>query len=175
MGAQHTSVPRWPTSDPGLDRTGRAYAVVSFGAAAAPIADGWRGQLHELGRPVWHHHAGSATEDAAEDALTALRAYLATSTVGLRLMVAGPQAEVLLAYSEARGGGVLDCEIVAVVTDDSRRRVKCLHCGTISAGDVAVEQLLACDGCGRTLFVYYHVSRTDAVFMGFQADAEEMP
>ena len=27
MGAVHTSVPRWPTTDPGVDRSGRAFAI----------------------------------------------------------------------------------------------------------------------------------------------------
>ena len=171
MAAEHTSVPRWPRSDPGVDRTGRAYAVVSFGAAAAQIADGWHRELDALARPVWRHQPSSATEQT----LAALCAHLATATVGLRLMVAGPQAEVLRVYSEATSAGVLDCEIVVMVTEESRRRVRCLHCFEISQADVATGQLLMCDGCGRELFVYHHVSRRDAVYMGFMADAEEMP
>jgi dimethylamine monooxygenase subunit C len=167
---RHTSVPRWPTSDPGVDHTGRAYAVMSFGPAASRIAAGWRREVRELGRPVWTYRGESATEPV----LSALRGQLATATVGWRLMVAGPQADVLRVHGEARLGGALDSEVVVVVTDDAHRRVWCSHCGATSGADVATGEVLDCAGCGRSLLVYHHVSRRAAAYLGFMVDAEEL-
>ncbi|MGP4046106.1 dimethylamine monooxygenase subunit DmmA family protein [Streptomyces sp. 2A115] len=171
MGASHTSVPRWPTVAPELDRTGRSYAVLTFGSAASVLASAWRSALETLERPVWSRHG----EQADADCLTGLREQIATATVGWRLLLAGPQSEVLAAYSEAVRGGVLDAEITVMVTDSAHRRVWCAHCETKTTAEVALGAEAACAGCGRSLFVYHHVSRLHAAHLGFMTDAEEVP
>lgn len=171
MGLQHTSVPRWPTSDPGLDRPGRAYAVMTFGPAAAALGALWRSELTVLGRAVWSWDGEAATEAG----LGALREQIGSATVGWRLLLAGPQPEVLLAYAESVRGGVLDAEITAVVTDTARRRVWCSHCRATTVAEVALGAETDCAGCGRSLLVYHHVSRRHAAHLGFMTDAEELP
>ncbi|WP_411152526.1 dimethylamine monooxygenase subunit DmmA family protein [Streptomyces sp. A30] len=171
MGIQHTSVPRWPTADPGVDRTGRTYAVMSFGTAADTVAADWRGALAGLRRPVWTWHG----ESADGDALALLRGQIDDATVGWRLMLAGPQADVLRAHAEALRGGVLESEITVVVTEDARRRVWCVHCGATTVAEADLGDVVSCTGCGCSLFVYHHVSRLSAAHLGFMADAEERP
>ncbi|WP_210583176.1 dimethylamine monooxygenase subunit DmmA family protein [Streptomyces sp. GESEQ-35] len=171
MGAQHTSVPRWPTVAPELDRTGRAYAVLTFGPAASVLAAAWQSALETLGRPVWSRH----DEQATADCLAELRAQISAATVGWRLLLAGPQSEVLAAYSEAVRGGVLDAEITVVVTETEHRRVWCAHCESTTSAEVMLGAEVPCAGCGRSLFVYHHVSRLHAAHLGFMTDAEEVP
>ncbi len=171
MGLKHSSVPRWPTADPGLDRSGNAYAVMTFGPAATALGAAWRGELAALGRAVWSWHGDAATGVG----LAGLREQIASATVGWRLLLAGSEPEVLLAYAEAVAGGVLDAEITVVVTDTARRRVWCSHCRTTTVAEVALGAQTDCAGCGRSLLVYHHVSRRHAAHLGFMADAEELP
>lgn len=168
MGSAHTSVPRWPTSDPGLDRTGRSYAILSFGPDARPTAEEWHRQVADLDRPVWAWHGDSADEVLAE-----LAQRVEAAWVGWRLMLAGPQADVLAARAVATRGGLLDAEITLVVTDDRHRRVWCSHCDTTTLAEVATGDVTGCSGCGRSLLVYHHVSRRNAAYLGFMVDAEE--
>ncbi|MER5184083.1 dimethylamine monooxygenase subunit DmmA family protein [Streptomyces sp. NPDC002896] len=170
MGLQHTSVPRWPTEDPGVDRTGQAYAVMSFGPDAAPVAAGWESELRSLGRPVWSWHG----EEAGDGCLAELRGQVESATVGWRLMLAGPQCDVLRAHAEALAGGVLEAEITVLVTDAARTRVWCAHCGATTLADAAIGETAGCSGCGRSLYVYHHVSRRSGTHLGFQVDAEEL-
>jgi dimethylamine monooxygenase subunit C len=171
MGAAHTSVPRWPTTDPGVDRTGRAFAIMAFGPGAAPVAERWHREVARLGRPVWVRRV----EGADDAVLTELDERVAAARVGWRLMLAGPQADVLAAYAVATRAGFLAAEIAVLVTDDRHRRVWCAHCDTTSLAEVATGDVTPCAGCGRSLLVYHHVSRRSAAYLGFMADAEERP
>jgi hypothetical protein len=169
MGAAHTSVPRWPRTDPGVDRAGRAFAIMAFGPDAAPVGEHWHREVARLGRPVWLRRV----ERADETALGELDEQLDAARVGWRLMLAGPQADVLAAYAGATRAGVLAAEIAVLVTDDRHRRVWCAHCDTTSVADVATGEVTPCHGCGRSLLVYHHVSRRSAAYLGFMVDAEE--
>lgn len=162
MGAGHTSVPRWPRTDPGVDETGRGYAVMAFGAVAAVAAGEWCRRIAVLGRPARVRRA----ESADEEALRVLGRWLAEASVGWRLMLAGPQADVLRAHAVALDGAALDAEMRILVTDDRRRRVWCAHCAATTEADVRPDQHLPCTGCGRTLVVHAHVSRSRAAYLG---------
>ena len=153
-------MPRWPTTDPGVDETGRSYTVLAFGAA--PVADRWVGRIAALGRPLRlrHHHR------ADDDALRELAADLERATVGWRLLLAGPEIDVLRAHAVALEGGALDAEVTILVTDDRRRRVRCAHCTATTEADVRPDERVRCAGCGRTLVVHAHVSRVRAASRG---------
>ncbi|SHN75061.1 dimethylamine monooxygenase subunit DmmA family protein [Cryptosporangium aurantiacum] len=154
----HSSVPRWPRTDPGVDETGRAYAVLAFGADAERVAARWRERLAVLGRPVRAWSGERATETVLSD----LADQVGAATVGWRLMLAGPQADVLRARAVALAGGAVDAEVTVLVTDDRLRRVWCAHCETTTeAADDVV-----CAGCGRDLVVHAHVSRHRAAYLG---------
>jgi hypothetical protein len=152
MGSAHSSVPRWPTGDRGIDPAGRSFAVLAFDEAAATVAAIWCEEIQALDAPLWY----------AEDA-SALEEQLAGATVGWRLMLAGPQADVLAARSLAVEHGAIDAEITIVVTDDRERRVRCAHC-TTSTRTAAAR--VHCAGCGRALDVHEHVSRRHAAYLG---------
>lgn len=169
MGVDHTSVPRWSTSVPSADLSGRSYAVMTFSDACLPAARRWWREL--TGRPVWTWH-GSRADD---EALAALREQIAEASVGWRLLLAGPEHDVLKARSEAVRAGVLDAEITVTVSASGRRRVWCAHCGHETEAAVDIGARTGCTGCGRSLLVHHHVSRRHAAYLGFQADAEEVP
>lgn len=160
------SVPRWPTAgadpEPGVDENGRAYAVTAFGADAVPVAERWRARIATLGRPVRLRRF----DRASDEALAALAGQLRDATVGWRLMLAGPEADVLRAHAVARDAGALDAELTLWITGDDRRRVWCAHCATTSDADVRPGDTVPCAGCGRTLVVHEHVSRRRAAYLG---------
>jgi hypothetical protein len=165
MGDGHTSVPRWPTTDPGVDESGRAYAVMGFGAGAAGIAAGWCERIRSLARPLWVRRSDRA-DDAALDALAER---LRTATVGWRVLLAGPEVDVLRAHAVALRGGALDAEVRILVTDDRRRRVWCAHCAATTEADVRPDEQVPCAGCGRLLVVHRHVSRLRAAYLGSES------
>ncbi|GAA4960854.1 dimethylamine monooxygenase subunit DmmA family protein [Kineococcus glutinatus] len=169
-----TSVPAWPTTAPDVDELGRAFAVLSVGEEAHAVADRWCERLVELGRPVLRHRAaapagpyGAAVRWADRQARGA--------RAGWRFCVVGPEDEVLLACAAVRAHGAIDAEITAHAVSTARRRVLCTHCRTTTTTTAPVGGTCPCAGCGRTLLVYHHVSRRHAGYMGFAADAEEIP
>ena len=74
---------------------------------------------------------GAAREVVPLDhALEALAGQVETAKVGWRLMLAGPEIDVLRACAVAHDGGALASEIGVAVVESPRRRVWCVHCGT---------------------------------------------
>ncbi|MGY1593057.1 dimethylamine monooxygenase subunit DmmA family protein [Geodermatophilus sp. SYSU D00708] len=169
MGTEHTSVPRWPAADPGVDPAARSLTLFGFGAAGVDAVRRWLGQVPAR-TPVVATTTGAA--DAA--VLAELARRVAASTVGWRLMLAGPEADVLAARAVALDGGLLDAEVRTLVTGTERKRVFCPHCRATTEADVPVGGETGCTGCGRRLFVYWHVSRRAGSYLGFMADAEEV-
>ncbi|PRC42834.1 hypothetical protein C6A85_000000108455 [Mycobacterium sp. ITM-2017-0098] len=169
-----TSVPDWATTPttPPADTTGRYWTVIAFGDAGAEVARGWNVEIASTGREsgVVVHELGA---DDAERARDALLADLADARVGWRLMMAGPASACLRLRGEAVAAGVGDDETTVASTDVGQRLVQCVHCRTVTAATVELEQVIPCAGCGRNLLVYYHVSRRQGVHLGFMADAEE--
>jgi len=144
---------------------------MSFGDSAVDAAARWCRELGDAGLPVraWHELA------ATGEVLAELRAQVAMATVGWRLMLVGPESDVMQARAVAASGGALDAEITLLVHDETYRRVWCSHCGDTTTAAVAVGDVVACVGCGHSLSVYHHVSRRNACYLGFMADAEELP
>ncbi|MGY1753689.1 dimethylamine monooxygenase subunit DmmA family protein [Blastococcus sp. SYSU D01042] len=169
MGAEHTSVPRWGRERPAPDPATRALLLIGFGARGAAITTGWAADA-PAGRPVEVLVADSADESV----LAVLVARIAAARVGWRLMLAGPEVDVLAARAVAVREGVLDAEIRCAVTGAERKRVFCPHCRTTTSTTAPVSGETPCDGCGRRLHVYAHVSRRAGAYLGFMADAEEV-
>ncbi|MGK5113891.1 MULTISPECIES: dimethylamine monooxygenase subunit DmmA family protein [unclassified Geodermatophilus] len=169
MGGAHTSVPRWPAGDPGVDPAARSVAMLGFGPAGVAAVRRWLPQVPP-GTPV------TATTTGAADAavLDELARRVAASSVGWRLMLAGPEADVLAARAVAVDGGLLDAEVRTAVTDTGRKRVFCPHCRTTTEAEVDVGAETGCSGCGRRLVVHWHVSRRSGSYLGYMADAEEV-
>ncbi|WP_220187746.1 hypothetical protein, partial [Pseudonocardia pini] len=87
MASVHTSVPRWPTTDPGVDESGRTFGIMTFGPAARSAGEAWARRLAQLDRPVGIWAGGSAAEAAP-----VLARWLVEARVGFRLMLAAPSA-----------------------------------------------------------------------------------
>jgi len=97
---------------------------------------------------------------------------LGASSTGLRLMVAGPEQEVL-AVQSPHAPPDDRAELALHVTSAASRQVYCVHCKTTSSVRAAVEELTFCHGCGRELLIFAHLSRRSGSYLGFLADAEE--
>jgi len=167
MGAEHTSVPRWAAAEPRVDPAARAVALLGFGPDGAAALRVWMvpGEI-----PTWIH----VVHEADEGTLALLAGQIEAARVGWRLVLAGPEVDVLAARAVATRLGVLDAEISVVVTDADRKRVFCPHCRTTTATTEPVAGEVVCDGCRRRLHVYPHVSRRAGSYLGFMVDAEEV-
>lgn len=154
-----TSVPDWSRECPGVDQAGRTFAVMAFGPEAAPVAQRW---CAEISGPTWSWHGESATDEA----LMLLGDEMGKAKVGWRLMLTGPEIDVLRACAVAENRGALASEILAFVVGSRQRRVWCAHCGTTTDAQAGTVE---CAGCGRRLRVEAHVSRRHAAYLGVEA------
>jgi hypothetical protein len=166
MASVHTSVPRRPTTDPGVDESGRAFGIMTFGPVARFAGEVWARRVDQLDRPVLTWAAGSAAE-----AVPVLARWLAEARVGFRLMFAGPEADLLTARAQA--AVLLDAELRLLVTDTTHRPVWCVHCGTTTLAESEIGAVTPCAGCARPLVVHHHVSRHHGSYLGYLANAEE--
>jgi hypothetical protein len=165
----HSTVPRWPAEPPAVDPSGRSYVVVAFGPEAEPIAAGWRREIAQGPSAL----IALDCDQAASETMSRLTGVLASATTGLRLMVAGPEQEVLTVASTARAAGMIDAELSLHVTSATSRKVYCVHCKSTSSARAAVDEVAACQGCGRELLIFAHLSKRSGSYLGFLAAAEE--
>ena len=166
-----TSVPRWSDAAPDVDTTGRDYALLAVGDPAVPIVERWGQVLRQQDRTVTIHRAVPGDESAVRWAQRHAR----SARVGWRFAVAGPEDDVMRACAAVRAAGAIEAEITAHATAGDQRRVLCTHCRTVTTTAAAVGGTTACPGCRRTLLVHHHFSRRHAAYMGFMADAEDLP
>jgi dimethylamine monooxygenase subunit C len=164
-----TSVPPWTSVPvrPPVDLTGRSWSIVAI--HAEDVVRAWTDELAER-RPdatVRVHLVGTDAEASA-----AITADVAAAVVGWRLMLAGPADACLRMRALAIAAGVGDDELTVATTEVATRDVRCAHCGITTNAEVGLEGVVACSGCGRKLFVYYHVSRRLGAHLGFMVDAE---
>jgi hypothetical protein len=167
-----TSVPTWALEPeiPTVDPVGRSFTLLGVGAAGAGTVQEWHDELIRRDPlPSIRVHPC----DDADAAVAALRADLATATVGLRVMVAGAATDCLVVRAAALGAGLEDDELRFGSTDTGHRLVECIHCGARTSVLADLDDEAACSGCARTLVVYPHVSRLRGTHLGFMADAED--
>jgi hypothetical protein len=164
-----TSVPPWTVTPlrPPADLTGRHWTVLAIGDDAAAIAEQWRAEISAHRRGVAQVHLVAD----AHAACAALDADLSDAVVGWRLLLAGPAHECLRVRARALEIGAGDDEITVASTEVATREVYCAHCRTVTTGCVELTGTLPCSGCGRELYVYYHVSRRLGTHLGFASGA----
>jgi hypothetical protein len=144
-----------------VDPAARGVGLVGFGPGGAAVVDRERARV-PTGVPV-----AVTVVPAADDAfLAALEARVADQTVGWRLVLAGPEDDVLAARAAAVRGGLVDAELRVHVTGAARRRVHCAHCRSVTSAEVPVGGTLRCGGCGRLLEVHRQVSPRLAAALG---------
>ncbi len=174
----YTSVPAWartPAVEP-ADPSGRSHTLLEVGEdpATAPVVAAWLDELGGLDRldgptaAVVRRHR-CAGQDAA---VAALEDDLATARVGHRLLVTGSADDCLAVRAAAVRAGLGDDEMRFGVVSVHTRTVWCVHCSAATQGGLALEDVVACSGCARSLVVYPHVSRRTGRHLGFMADAE---
>lgn len=181
---EQTSVPPWalePTSrteqgnELAFDPTATSATVLSYDAGE--VASRWIARLKEQNIPYEYLQLVPRSRMRDQHALAEEHEVLAPcfreATVGWRLMIAGPLADVLRARSLALETGLLDEEILVATTRTDQLPVVCAHCGETTFAEVTIGDVVDCAGCGESLLIYHHVSRRRAGFLGFKADAEE--
>ena len=166
MIPRHSSVPRPGAAPPPAQA--REYFAVSFGSEGSRETDAW---LRRLDPSIQRQHVAFRTgEDAAA---AALQTRLTSAVVGIRVVLAGPEADVYACRALALTMGAVDEELVLLVTPDGSRRVHCPHCQSTTVTDQPVGEVVVCMGCHRNLVIYHHFSRRTATYLGYMVDAEE--
>lgn len=152
-----------PAAGTGPEAGFRGVIRVSFGTAAVPAAE---------------ESAGMAGHDvrfdaADREALASLIAVLEQARVGVRLVLAGPPADVAAAAAAAAACGLLEEEVTLLANESGRRLVFCAHCRTANTTVQGVGSEVDCEGCATTLAFSGHFSRRIGGYLGFAAHAEE--
>lgn len=140
----------------------RGLICASFGGADA------LGEGHNDGRP--RHHM--RFESADPENLSHLKSVLEEASVGVRLVLAGPPADIHAAAATAAKCGLLEEELT-LMEDDGPRVVFCARCRTVTETVQAVGSEVDCLGCATTLAFSGHFSRRIGAYLGFAAHAEE--
>jgi len=166
-----TSVPPWAVAEvrPQADLSGRSWTLLAVGACAEPVVEQWAAEVtaHRPGADLRVHHVPDP-----EAACAALAADLADAVVGWRLLVAGPAHACLRVRSAAMRLGVGDDEMTIASTEVGTREIFCAHCKHTTVAEVELTGEVPCSGCGRELFVHYHVSRRLGTHLGFATHAD---
>ncbi|QYB07716.1 hypothetical protein I1A62_26275 [Rhodococcus sp. USK10] len=141
-----------------MDLVGRHYHLIGFGGSGevTAVLDRWTRELDAAGlSAVTYPLVG------AED----IEGLIAASTVGSRLLIAGPAHEVMDAIAIARDAGVLPCELLVHMTPSEIITIFCPHCGTGTRATTRPGETTECAGCARVLLVRPHTSTHHASYL----------
>jgi hypothetical protein len=140
----------------------RGVICVSFGAGGTAGYDAGNQPRHDL------HFEG-----ASPQALAALRSALGSSHVGVRLVLAGPTADVRAAAGAAGECGLQQEEMTLLHDESAPRVVYCPHCRATTKTVRPAGDEVQCQGCGTVLATTDHFSRRMGAYLGYAAHAEE--
>jgi len=107
---------------------------------------------------------------SVDEAITLLASTLSAAYMGVRLYLAGSEHMMWQAAKTAYAHGLSYPEMMLEQAGTLARPVYCVHCKTITPH--ATANVVACDGCGKMLFVRDHFSQHLGAYMGFMIDAE---
>ena len=154
------STPAEPTHcEPGY--RGTIYAT--FGTSSTPA------QTKSNDLPRRDLHFATATPST----LTQLASTLKSAHIGVRLVLAGPPADIKAAAATATECGLVEEEITFLGEETGPLVLFCAHCRTTTTTTQAVGTELDCPGCTTTLAISDHFSRRKGAYLGFSAHAEE--
>lgn len=156
---QSTATPE----DPDPRSAGTSGVIVAVGAHAHGRVHGMASSL-----PACVLICADDPDTGAQQLGTALD----SATVGVRVHIYGPVGACLTLRAAAITAGLEDDEIIVEPLGSGPVDVFCAHCRTVSRVEASVDDIIDCSGCGRSLLVYYHLSRRTGAFLGFMADAE---
>ena len=106
--------------------------------------------------------------------LADLRSVLGGSHVGVRLVLAGPLADIRAAASVAAECGLLGEEVSLLDDEVGPRVVYCPHCRTATTTDEPIGSEVECQGCTTILAITDHFSTRKGAYLGYSAHAEEV-
>jgi hypothetical protein len=175
VSMRSTSVPRWRSDYQAVDDLAAGARVTCYALLVSDSSVSARA-LSELSERVAPVPTRTVTVDNVEG--SGLADLLREARIGWRFVVAGSERTVAAVRSRLISGGALPAEIAAVIgaPDAPVRDVFCAHCHTTSSKvPVAVGGTTPCAGCSEELTVYYHFSRRHSAYLGYRADAEELP
>ena len=152
-----------PVAGAGCDPGFRGVIYASFGQADSLGADRIDGQL----RHVIHF------DSANPQSLSRLRSAIELACVGVRLVLAGPRADIKAAAAVAADCGLLEEEVTLVSDGSGPLTLFCAHCRTITTTVEPIGSEVECEGCAIVLSISNHFSRRIAAYLGFAAHAEE--
>jgi dimethylamine monooxygenase subunit C len=112
-------------------------------------------------------------DSANPESLARLRTALEQACVGVRLVLAGPPADIHAAAATAAASGLMEEEVTLLSDGTGPRVVFCAHCRTATETLQAIGSQVDCQGCATTLAISSHFSRRIAGYLGFKANAEE--
>ncbi|PNH85555.1 dimethylamine monooxygenase subunit DmmA family protein [Arthrobacter sp. AFG20] len=136
-------------------------------------------EAHSGAGPETGHQSGTefrpdlAVGQASPDSLKRLKDVLNQAYVGVRLVIAGPSADILAARAAAAECGMVEEEMTLLHRVDGHRRVFCAHCRATTSMPEASAHEIGCSGCATVLSVSEHFSRRLAAHLGYAAHAEE--
>ena len=160
------SLPVWPTEPEPVDATGTSYLLLGFGPEGGSVVDTWARDVSGLGPADL---VRSARFDPA-----AVTAALASTRCGVRIMVAGPQDDVLLTLAAARESGAEPEELRSFVTRTDVLPVFCAHCRATSSVEAVPGGVAVCPACATLLDVHPHLSAVRGSFLGSDTTAREL-
>ncbi|MGO4236964.1 dimethylamine monooxygenase subunit DmmA family protein [Pseudarthrobacter sp. YAF2] len=141
----------------------RGVICVSFGQAESLAPE------NPDGLPQQDLHFTSADHES----LRQLRSVLASTYVGMRLVLAGPTADIQAAAAVAAECGLVEEEMRLLGKGAGISVVFCGHCHTKTPSLQGPGSEVHCQGCSTTLVISGHFSRRKAAYLGFAAHAEE--
>ncbi|MGW0173395.1 dimethylamine monooxygenase subunit DmmA family protein [Rhodococcus sp. NPDC003322] len=146
-----------------IDSAGRVFLVAALGRCpdGRRVAAEWVAQAIALGR--------TATVMIDADAERVRTAVLGASA-GTRVMLAGPERDVMAAVAGVRAAGALPCEVTTHLTAPGAVAVFCPHCATAADTAAAPGDRVPCRSCGTVLEVRSHRSSHHGSYLGAVAE-----
>lgn len=112
-------------------------------------------------------------EAATPEALSELRSALGRSSVGVRLLLSGPTADIRAAAAVAAECGLQQEEMTLLSEEAAPRAIYCPHCHSTTTTTEPAGSEVPCQGCGTTLVTTDHFSRRMGAYLGYAARVEE--
>ncbi|ABG92304.1 MULTISPECIES: dimethylamine monooxygenase subunit DmmA family protein [Rhodococcus] len=141
-----------------MDLSGRQYLLIAIGDAPSTTAKvaKWGRDLASADRAVTLYSLpdGAGIADLID-----------TSTVGVRIMIAGAEYGVMQAVAVARAAGILPCELFIHISHVDVISVFCPHCDTATRALAGPDHTIECSGCARDLVVRPHTSSHRAMYL----------
>jgi fructoselysine-6-P-deglycase FrlB-like protein len=147
----------------GLEPGFRGVICASFGAA------GDAAKQHSGSQPKLDLHFETATPES----LSELRSALGSSSVGVRLLLSGPTADIRAAAAVAGECGLQQEEMTLLSDEAAPRAIYCPHCHSTTATTEPAGSEVSCRGCSAALVTTDHFSRRMGAYLGYAARVEE--